>query len=182
VAHALCGKRDALFRAATRRLCVQSSARVRVSRDSKLGSRAQVELLEMPFTVITMAEVNIVNLERVGFNLRNFDMTVVFKARAAGCPRLGRPARGRTLSGGLLTSCRVACGIPDSMQGGGARACAWSQLAVQAPTAVECMHAQGVTTRPAAQDLTRDVVRIDAIPSTSLDTIRVRRRRACRPH
>ncbi len=29
--------------------------------------------------------------------------------------------------------------------------------------------------RPAVQDLTRDVVRIDAIPSTSLDTIRVRR-------
>ena len=28
--------------------------------------------------------------------------------------------------------------------------------------------------RAAAQDLTRDVVRIDAIPSTSLDTIRVR--------
>ena len=28
--------------------------------------------------------------------------------------------------------------------------------------------------RASAQDLTRDVVRIDAIPSTSLDTIRVR--------
>lgn len=38
-----------------------------------------VELIEMPFTVITMSEVNIVNLERVGFNLRNFDMTLVFK-------------------------------------------------------------------------------------------------------
>ena len=37
----------------------------------------------MPFTVLTMAEVNIVNLERVGFNLRNFDMTIVFKARRA---------------------------------------------------------------------------------------------------
>ena len=37
----------------------------------------------MPFTVLTMAEVNIVNLERVGFNLRNFDMTIVFKARCA---------------------------------------------------------------------------------------------------
>lgn len=35
----------------------------------------------MPFTVITMGEVNIVNLERVGFNLRNFDLTIVFKAR-----------------------------------------------------------------------------------------------------
>ena len=45
------------------------------------GVVRQVELLEMPFTVITMAEVNIVNLERVGFNLRNFDMTIVFKAR-----------------------------------------------------------------------------------------------------
>eukprot|EP00884_Botryococcus_braunii_P008699 jgi/Botrbrau1/17830/Bobra.0127s0074.1 len=59
-----------------------------------------VELIEMPFTVVTMSEVNIVNLERVGFNLRNFDMTLVFK------------------------------------------------------------------------DLTRDVLRIDAIPTKSLDTIR----------
>ncbi|KAK9824573.1 hypothetical protein WJX72_011424 [[Myrmecia] bisecta] len=38
-----------------------------------------VELIEMPFTVITMTEVNLVNLERVGFGLRNFDMTIVFK-------------------------------------------------------------------------------------------------------
>lgn len=38
-----------------------------------------VELIDMPFTVITMSEVNIVNLERVGFNLRNFDMAMVFK-------------------------------------------------------------------------------------------------------
>ena len=59
-----------------------------------------VELTEMPFTVITLSEVVVVNLERVGFGLRNFDMTLVFK------------------------------------------------------------------------DLTRDVVRIDAIPMTSLDTIR----------
>jgi nucleosome binding factor SPN SPT16 subunit len=54
----------------------------------------------MPFTVLTLSEVVVVNLERVGFGLRNFDMTLVFK------------------------------------------------------------------------DLTRDVVRIDAIPMTSLDTIR----------
>ena len=32
--------------------------------------------------VITLADVNIVNLERVGFGLRNFDMAVVPKARA----------------------------------------------------------------------------------------------------
>jgi nucleosome binding factor SPN SPT16 subunit len=38
-----------------------------------------VELIEMPFTVITCADVLLVNLERVGFNLRNFDMTIVFK-------------------------------------------------------------------------------------------------------
>lgn len=40
---------------------------------------ALVELTQTPFTVITMSEVNVVNLERVGFNLRNFDMTLVFK-------------------------------------------------------------------------------------------------------
>ena len=38
-----------------------------------------VELTEMPFTVIPLSEVNLVNLERVGFNLRNFDMIFVWK-------------------------------------------------------------------------------------------------------
>lgn len=38
-----------------------------------------VELTEMPFTVTTLADVEIVNLERVGFNLKNFDMAIVFK-------------------------------------------------------------------------------------------------------
>ncbi|KAL6771432.1 hypothetical protein ACKKBG_A26355 [Auxenochlorella protothecoides x Auxenochlorella symbiontica] len=38
-----------------------------------------VELTEMPFTVITLAEVNVVNLERVGFNLRNFDLVIIWK-------------------------------------------------------------------------------------------------------
>jgi nucleosome binding factor SPN SPT16 subunit len=41
----------------------------------------------MPFTVITMTEVNIVNLERVGFNLKNFDMTLVFKVPPPPLPR-----------------------------------------------------------------------------------------------
>ena len=38
-----------------------------------------VELIEMPFTVVACAEILLVNLERVGFNLRNFDMTIIFK-------------------------------------------------------------------------------------------------------
>jgi nucleosome binding factor SPN SPT16 subunit len=38
-----------------------------------------VELTEMPFTVITLSEVNLVNLERVGFNLRNFDLVFIPK-------------------------------------------------------------------------------------------------------
>lgn len=38
-----------------------------------------VELTEIPFTVITLSEVNLVNLERVGFNLRNFDMVFIWK-------------------------------------------------------------------------------------------------------
>ncbi len=38
-----------------------------------------VELTEMPFTVIALSEVNLVNLERVGFNLRNFDMIFIWK-------------------------------------------------------------------------------------------------------
>ena len=39
----------------------------------------QVELIEQPFTVITCSSILLVNLERIGFNLRNFDMTIVFK-------------------------------------------------------------------------------------------------------
>lgn len=38
-----------------------------------------VELTEMPFTVISIADIEIVNLERVGFNLKNFDMAIVLK-------------------------------------------------------------------------------------------------------
>ena len=40
-----------------------------------------VELVEMPFTVVAIPDVAIVNLERVGFNLRNFDMVIIFKVR-----------------------------------------------------------------------------------------------------
>ena len=38
-----------------------------------------VELTEMPFCVLSLAVIEIVNLERVGFNLKNFDMAIVFK-------------------------------------------------------------------------------------------------------
>ena len=34
----------------------------------------------MPFTVVACAAILLVNLERVGFNLRNFDMTIIYKA------------------------------------------------------------------------------------------------------
>ena len=124
----------------------RATGRPRMQGVARLGwrprqRRAQVELLEMPFTVITMAEVNIVNLERVGFNLRNFDMTVVFKARGAGRPRRGPPPGRRPAPLVLLP--RPACprahrapcprgGLPRAaawlaaywtacMQGGGAR-------------------------------------------------------------
>ena len=49
-----------------------------------------VELVDVPSTVITMADVGIVNLERVGFSLRNFDMTLVYKVSStwqlSNCP------------------------------------------------------------------------------------------------
>ena len=38
-----------------------------------------VELTETPPTVVPIEDVEIVNLERVGFNLKNFDVTIVFK-------------------------------------------------------------------------------------------------------
>uniref|UniRef100_A0A7N0U8U9 FACT complex subunit n=1 Tax=Kalanchoe fedtschenkoi TaxID=63787 RepID=A0A7N0U8U9_KALFE len=42
-------------------------------------STCLVELTETPFVVITLGEIEIVNLERVGLGQKNFDMTVVFK-------------------------------------------------------------------------------------------------------
>ncbi|XP_057979324.1 FACT complex subunit SPT16-like [Malania oleifera] len=42
-------------------------------------SSCLVELIETPFLVITLSEIEIVNLERVGLGQKNFDMTVVFK-------------------------------------------------------------------------------------------------------
>lgn len=42
-------------------------------------SSCLVELVELPFLVITLGEIEIVNLERVGFGQKNFDMTIIFK-------------------------------------------------------------------------------------------------------
>ena len=38
-----------------------------------------VDLIEVPFFVLTLSEIAVVNLERVGFGLKNFDMVFVFK-------------------------------------------------------------------------------------------------------
>lgn len=43
------------------------------------ASSCLVELIESPFLVITLSEIEIVNLERVGLGQKNFDMTIVFK-------------------------------------------------------------------------------------------------------
>lgn len=42
-------------------------------------SSCLVELIETPFVVITLSEIEIVNLERVGLGQKNFDLTIVFK-------------------------------------------------------------------------------------------------------
>ncbi|OMP09388.1 hypothetical protein COLO4_05501 [Corchorus olitorius] len=42
-------------------------------------SNCLVELIETPFVVISLNEIEIVNLERVGLGQKNFDMTIVFK-------------------------------------------------------------------------------------------------------
>lgn len=38
-----------------------------------------VDLVETPFLVVTLADIEVVNLERVSFALKNFDMAIVFK-------------------------------------------------------------------------------------------------------
>ncbi|XVF02081.1 hypothetical protein REPUB_Repub04eG0145700 [Reevesia pubescens] len=40
-------------------------------------SNCLVELIETPFVVITLSEIEIVNLERVGLGQKNFDMTII---------------------------------------------------------------------------------------------------------
>lgn len=42
-------------------------------------SSCLVELIESPFLVVTLSEIEIVNLERVGLGQKNFDMAIVFK-------------------------------------------------------------------------------------------------------
>ncbi|KAI3882641.1 hypothetical protein MKX03_000081 [Papaver bracteatum] len=42
-------------------------------------SSCLVELIETPFLVVSLNEIEIVNLERVGLGQKNFDMTIVFK-------------------------------------------------------------------------------------------------------
>lgn len=58
--------------------------------------------------VSALAEVNLVNLERVGFNLRNFDMVFIWKVRDVGRAQVGRlfPARAR------CRARRTTCNLP----------------------------------------------------------------------
>ncbi|KAK1680603.1 hypothetical protein QYE76_041451 [Lolium multiflorum] len=42
-------------------------------------STCLVELIETPFLVVTLGEIEIVNLQRVGFGTKNFDMAIVLK-------------------------------------------------------------------------------------------------------
>ncbi|KAK4742442.1 hypothetical protein SAY87_000443 [Trapa incisa] len=42
-------------------------------------SSCLVELIETPFLVVTLSEIEIVNLERIGLGQKNFDMAIVFK-------------------------------------------------------------------------------------------------------
>lgn len=62
-----------------------------------------VELTQMPFTVVSLADIEIVNLERVGFNLKNFDMAIVFKVRG------GRGGGGEVCVGGGREMCVCVC-------------------------------------------------------------------------
>ena len=41
--------------------------------------KSLVDLIETPFLVLTLKEIEVVNLERVGFALKNFDMAIVFR-------------------------------------------------------------------------------------------------------
>ncbi len=61
----------------------------------------------MPFVVVPLEDIEIINLERVGFNLKNFDMAIVFKVGAA-CGVCG--AAGRACLCCMHAAC--ACSMP----------------------------------------------------------------------
>ncbi|KAJ7951554.1 putative FACT complex subunit SPT16 [Quillaja saponaria] len=42
-------------------------------------STCLIELVETPLLIVTLSEIEIINLERVGLGQKNFDMTIVFK-------------------------------------------------------------------------------------------------------
>lgn len=48
-----------------------------------------VQLVEAPYTVVPLADVEIVNLERVGFNGKTFDLVVIFKDFARDVQMIG---------------------------------------------------------------------------------------------
>jgi hypothetical protein len=159
-----------------------------------------VELTEMPFTVLTLADIEIVNLERVGFNLKAFDMAIVFKdftkdvsgagpAQEAGEGRDGAgPARGRAEkprpgrqpreppSLCATSACmRLPAPGPLHAHERAPRSPAWPVNAADAAcesdhTAVCLPHAC-----PPGRALPQ-VLRIDAIPAKSLKNIKVGRR------
>lgn len=67
-----------------------------------------VELTEMPFTVVSLQDVEIINLERVGFNLKNFDMAIVFKDFSRDVMRIDSiPTKGLEMLKEWLTSVKI---------------------------------------------------------------------------
>lgn len=150
-----------------------------------------VELVESPATVIAMPAVAIVNLERVGFNLRNFDMVVVYKVCAithlSACVCMCVHVRvlhmvthlGLVRSHVLMHLPVLCASLPSNHNAMTQMTqCAMTKLRwvyavltcqAQLLTIVS-MHANVVLSL--MQDLTKDVFRIDAIPSQSLDTVR----------
>lgn len=143
-----------------------------------------VELVESPATVVAMPSVAIVNLERVGFNLRNFDMVIVFKVRAV--PLCHCIPRVRA-----LLTCALVCMQPHSCRQIYRHficlvmtiiARTGTDLCCKELVSVKCLTGMFMVQSPSSshahmvmllvQDLTKDVFRIDAIPSQSLDTVR----------
>ena len=84
-----------------------------------------VELIEMPFTCVGCADILCVNLERVGFNLRNFDMAVIYK--------VGTPVGWRRAKGYRDENCTGYWGtLPWCVSGSPA----WGDLHADIPTQI----------------------------------------------
>lgn len=110
-----------------------------------------VELVEPPFLVITLDEIEVVNFERVGFNLKNFDMAIIFKDFTKDVLRIDAIPSAKCA---LITCPRLSL------------CCTAPAASFHRSNPTSCLPASNITTRLHAM---RDTTSLPLPPSTHID-------------